>query len=68
MGGSVILLTHISYSFTHITDFVGNCNYFSVDHVQTGWTPLMVASLNGHVEVVRALIGSKAQLNTQNEV
>ena len=31
-------------------------------------TPLMAASFEGHVEVVRALIGSQAQLNTQDEV
>ena len=42
--------------------------FFSVDHVQTGRTPLMVASSNGHVEVVRTLIGSQAQLNTQDKV
>ena len=36
--------------------------------VQNGTTPLMVASLKEHVEVVRVLIGSRAQLNTQDEV
>ena len=42
--------------------------FFSVYHVQNGWTPLMSASLNGHVEIVKTLIGSQAQVNTQKEV
>ena len=58
----------ISYSSTHITAFVGNYYFFSVYDVQDGMTPLMGASLNGHVEVVRALIGSQAQVNTQDKV
>ena len=36
--------------------------------MQDGATPLMAASLKGHVEVVGALIGSQAQVNTQDEV
>ena len=35
---------------------------------QTGWTPLMKASRKGHVDIVRILINTKAQINTQEEV
>ena len=35
---------------------------------QNGWTPLMTASFNGHVDIVRILIDAKAQINTQEEV
>ena len=57
----------ISYSSIHTPAFVVKV-FFFVYHVQDGMTPLMAASINGHVEVVRALIGSQAQLNTQDEV
>ena len=36
--------------------------------VQNGWTPLMRASREGHVDIVRLLIEAKAQINTQKEV
>ena len=36
--------------------------------IQTGWTPLMKASFEGHVDIVRLLIEAKAQINTQEEV
>ena len=36
--------------------------------LQYGCTPLMVASLNGHADVVQTLIEAKAQINTQEEV
>ena len=35
---------------------------------QGGWTPLMTASQFGHVDVVKALIVAKVQVNTQAEV
>ena len=35
---------------------------------QTGWTPLMKASRKGHVDIVRMLLETKAQVNTQEEV
>ena len=36
--------------------------------VQNGMTPLMAASLGGHIDIVETLIEAKAQINTQNEV
>ena len=43
-------------------------NHISLSLLQNGRTPLMTASFNGHVKVVRVLIGSQAQLNSQDEV
>ena len=39
-----------------------------VVYTQSGVTPLMTASFDGHVDIVRILIEAKAQINTQNEV
>ena len=36
-------------------------------HSQVGLTPLMKASFQGHVDIVRMLIEAKAQLNRQTE-
>ena len=36
--------------------------------IQNGWTPLMIASFEGHVDIVRTLIKAKAQINTQEKV
>lgn len=35
---------------------------------QSGWSSLMSASMNGHEEVVRALILARAQVNRQDKV
>ena len=43
-------------------------NHISLSLLQSGQTPLMRASSGGHVEVVRILIVSQAQLNSQDEV
>ena len=43
-------------------------NHISLSLLQNGMTPLMTASFNGHVKVVRVLIRSQAQLNTQDGV
>ena len=43
-------------------------NHISLSLLQDGRTPLMTASFNGHVKVVRVLIGSQDQLNSQDEV
>ena len=37
-------------------------------HIQGGWTPLMEASSEGHVDIVRTLIDAKAQINAQRKV
>ncbi|CAI8029606.1 Protein VAPYRIN [Geodia barretti] len=39
----------------------------TVHHILNGWTPLMRASFDGHVEIVRLLIEAKAQLNIQEK-
>ena len=36
--------------------------------VQNGRTPLMMASFNGHADIVQTLIEAKTQINTQDEV
>ena len=36
--------------------------------IQNGTTPLMEASLSGHVEVVRVLIDANSHVNKQNKV
>jgi ankyrin repeat protein len=36
-------------------------------HSQNGWTPLMRASFDGRVDIVRLLVEAKAQINIQTE-
>ena len=36
--------------------------------IQDGSTPLMTASFNGHVDIVRILIEAQAQVNIQTKV
>ena len=42
--------------------------YLPLSCTQDGWTPLMIASFNGHVDIVRILTEAQAQINIQNEV
>ena len=35
---------------------------------QNGWTPLMIASFEGHTDILQMLIKAKAQISTQTEV
>ena len=41
---------------------------FSYLHVQDKWTPLMIASQNGHVDVVNVLLQHGASVHLQNKV
>ena len=52
-------------SDTHCNCYIVTLN---VCFIQNGWTPLMTASFNGHVDIVRILIEAKAKVNTQDEV
>ena len=36
--------------------------------IQDGWTPLMAASFNGHVDVVHELIETDVHVNQQSKV
>ena len=36
--------------------------------IQNGWTPLIAASFNGHVDVVRVLIEAHADVHSQDKV
>ena len=40
----------------------------SLDSVQDGFTPLIMASQNGHWEVARMLLEAKADINMKNNV
>ena len=42
--------------------------YLPLSCTQNGRTPLMEASFEGHVDIVRILIEAKAQINTQDKV
>ena len=49
--------------------FMGpNLHIFSYLHVQDKWTPLMIASLNGHVDVVNVLLQHGASVHLQDKV
>ena len=41
---------------------------FLLCHVQDKWTPLMIASQNGHVDVVNVLLQHGASVHLQNKV
>ena len=44
------------------------CPGYRAARRQGGWTPLICASSNGHQSVVEALIGSKAAIESKNNV
>ena len=41
---------------------------FPIFHMQHGYNPLIIASYNGHIDVVRLLLQNKADPNIRNEV
>ena len=49
-------------------DILFLCIYYIISISQDGRTPLMVASIEGHVDIVRMLIDADAQVNKQDEV
>ena len=63
-----------NFSFTCIYIYRANlfiyiCSKFSISiHSQNGRTPLMLASFDGRVDIVRLLVEAKAQLNIRAEV
>ena len=48
--------------------YLFNCSFVRCHALQYGRTPLMAASFEGHVDIVRVLIEAKAQINTLDEV
>ena len=40
----------------------------NVGFIQDGWTPLMTASFEGHVDIVRLLLEANTQVHTREEV
>ena len=61
-NSSLTMYTHVLYH--HGVIIHSMCQTYS----QNGQTPLMEASFEGHVDIVRLLIEAKAQINTQKEV
>ena len=61
-NSSLTMYTHVLYH--HGVIIHSMCQTYS----QNGWTPLMKASFEGHVDIVRLLIEVKAQINTKKEV
>ena len=47
---------------------MSTCTYTYTVSLQDGWTALMVASQEGHVECVRMLLDRGAEVNMQNKV
>ena len=47
---------------------VKKCVYIIFLSTQNGRTPLIIASYEGHTDIVRTLINAKAKVNTQSEV
>ena len=54
--------------YTTISKETNAVIYLLLSCTQNGWTPLMEASFQGHVDIVRILIEAKAQINIQEEV
>ena len=61
-NSSLTVYTHVLYHHGIIIHSM--CQTYS----QNAHTPLMTASFEGHVDIVRLLIEAKAQINTQEEV
>ena len=75
-GAQVDVQDEVSLTFhTHSTDRVVKlramyvqCTYHKKLHFQDKWTPLMIASDYGHVDVVNVLLQHGASVHLQNEV
>ena len=60
---------YITYIICMLFSCLGTYCHFSIQlFTQNGKTPLMVASVEGHVDIVRMLIEANAQVNEQDEV
>ena len=64
---SAMMLMWIVYHLMYVKHAVKNM-YGVYTFTQTGWTPLMKASFEGHTDIMRLLIEAKAQINKQKEV
>ena len=79
-SSDILLLSHSSINNTRLAnDPTSHLNkYFKSNRITLGhtfcratqdrWTPTYAAAFNGHTEVVKALIGEKADVNAANEV
>eukprot|EP00747_Dinoflagellata_sp_TGD_P117066 gnl/TRDRNA2_/TRDRNA2_172527_c0_seq1.p1 gnl/TRDRNA2_/TRDRNA2_172527_c0~~gnl/TRDRNA2_/TRDRNA2_172527_c0_seq1.p1 ORF type:complete len:352 (+),score=47.91 gnl/TRDRNA2_/TRDRNA2_172527_c0_seq1:74-1129(+) len=60
-NASVLLSETEALTVTHIQDI-------TVAHLQGGFTPILVATMNGHRAVIRVLVGLRADVNGENAV
>ena len=63
----LLLIFHIQFAIGHL--FVWSQSSLSLPLLlQDGWTALMLAAQNGHLEVAKQLISSRASVNATDEV
>ena len=79
-SSDILLLTHSSINNTRLAnDPTSHLNKYCKSNriilahtfcppTQNRWTPTHIAAGNGHTEVVKALIGAKADVNAANKV
>ena len=61
----VYTITEVTCSFAHLTKYV---RMLSPPHIQSGATPLYIASQNGHKDVVTILLRNGADVNLRFKV